>query len=158
MYKIGIGYDAHKFGEGSSICIGGTLIPFHRGLIAHSDGDVLTHALMDAILGALGEGDIGRLFPDTDDRYRGVYSLKLLEKVYSLMDSKGYEISNVDMIFIGQRPKIMKYSQSIIENYCRILNTKETSINLKGTTTEGMGFTGREEGLASKVVVLIRRK
>ncbi len=158
MYRIGIGFDAHKFGEGSSICIGGALIPFNKGLIAHSDGDVLTHALMDAILGALGEGDIGRLFPDSDEKYRGISSLELLREVGNILDAKGFEIVNIDMVFIGEKPKIMKYGEEIVNNYRDILNIGEDRINLKGTTTEGMGFTGREEGLASKVVVLIRRK
>ncbi len=158
MFKIGIGFDAHKFCDGNFVILGGVKIPFSKGILAHSDGDVLTHALMDAIIGAMALGDIGKFFPDSDQKYKGASSLDLLREVFNIMSEKGFELVNIDTVFIGERPKIRDYIEDIKKNYSEVLALDIEDINIKGTTTEGMGFTGREEGIAAKAVCMIRRK
>jgi 2-C-methyl-D-erythritol 2,4-cyclodiphosphate synthase len=153
--RIGQGYDVHAFGEGNSLTMGGVIIPFDRGLIAHSDGDVLIHALMDALLGALGLGDIGHHFPDTDPQYRGCSSRELLKQVEVLMDSQGYRLGNADMTIIAQAPKMAPHLRSIRKNLAEDLNCDEDQLNIKATTTEKLGFIGRGEGIASQAVVLL---
>ena len=153
--RIGHGYDVHAFGEGNSLTIGGVMIPFDRGLIAHSDGDVLIHALMDALLGALGLGDIGHHFPDTDPQYRDCNSRELLKQVQTVMDAQGYRLGNADMTIIAELPKMAPHLRSMRKNLAKDLNCGEDQINIKATTTEKLGFTGRSEGIASQAVVLL---
>jgi len=153
--RIGQGYDVHAFGEGTSITIGGVLIPFDRGLMAHSDGDVLIHALIDALLGALGLGDIGHHFPDTDPQYRDCSSRELLKQILILMDARGYRLSNADMTIIAEMPKMAPHLRSMCKNLAEDLNCREDQLNIKATTTEKLGFTGRGEGIASQAVVLL---
>ena len=146
--RVGHGYDVHAFGEGEALILGGVSIPFERAFIAHSDGDVLTHALIDAILGALGLGDIGRHFPDTDSQYKNSDSLQLLQVVVQMMCSKGYSLGNADLTIIAQRPKMSPYVKSMCKNLASVLGCESEKINIKATTSEGLGFTGREEGIA----------
>ena len=154
-FRIGHGYDVHRFAEGRKLILGGTEVPCDRGLLGHSDADVLLHALMDAILGALGEGDIGRHFPDTDDRYLGASSLHLLTQVKKIMDAHGASLGNADMTLILQKPKIAVYTEKMKKNIAFALACDETRINIKATTEEHLGFTGREEGAAAHAVVLL---
>ncbi|NOQ47376.1 MAG: 2-C-methyl-D-erythritol 2,4-cyclodiphosphate synthase [Desulfobulbaceae bacterium] len=154
--KIGHGFDAHRFVEGRKLIIGGVDIPFPRGLAGHSDADVLTHALIDAILGALGEGDIGRHFPDSDEKYKGSHSLKLLEQIMELAQKKNIRICNVDITVICELPKLAPYLETIKSNLARSCRTSPEAINIKATTTEQMGYTGRAEGIAAHAVVLMR--
>ena len=156
--RIGHGYDVHRFGEGRRLILGGVDIPFEKGLIGHSDADVLVHAIMDALLGAMGLGDIGRHFPDTDESYRGISSLKLLERVGELLSEGGYKVDNIDATLIIQRPKIMPYVEEMVKNIANILKIDPGRINIKATTEEHLGFTGREEGAASHAVALISAK
>ena len=153
--KIGIGYDVHKLIEGRDLVIGGVKIPFEKGLLGHSDADVLIHAIMDAIIGALGLGDIGRHFPDTDNLYKNMNSLLLLQQVCELMKNKGYQIGNVDGIIIAQRPKMAPYIELMKKNIAQVLKIPWEDVNIKATTEEGLGFTGREEGIASQAVVIL---
>ncbi|MCP4717060.1 MAG: 2-C-methyl-D-erythritol 2,4-cyclodiphosphate synthase [Deltaproteobacteria bacterium] len=155
--KIGIGYDVHRLVAGRDLVLGGVLVPYEKGLLGHSDADVLLHAVCDAILGALGCGDIGRHFPDTDERYRGISSLKLLEKVQALAGERGYGCANVDAIVVAQQPKLAAYRDAMQENIARCLKVDSAVINVKATTTEGLGFEGRGEGISSKAVVLIKK-
>ena len=154
-FRIGHGYDVHRFAEGRKLILGGTEVPCDRGLLGHSDADVLLHALMDAILGALGEGDIGRHFPDTEDRYLGASSLHLLTQVKKIMDAHGASLGNADMTLILQKPKIAVYTEKMKKNIAFALACDETRINIKATTEEHLGFTGREEGAAAHAVVLL---
>ncbi len=154
-FRIGHGYDVHRFAEGRKLILGGTEVPCDRGLLGHSDADVLLHALMDAILGALGEGDIGRHFPDTDDRYLGASSLHLLTQVKKIMDAHGASLGNADMTLILQKPKIAVYTEKMKKNIAFALACDEARINIKATTEEHLGFTGREEGAAAHAVVLL---
>ncbi|HLV10679.1 MAG TPA: 2-C-methyl-D-erythritol 2,4-cyclodiphosphate synthase [Halanaerobiales bacterium] len=156
--KIGIGFDVHPLVEGENLIIGGVHIPYKYGLKGHSDADVLTHALMDALLGAMGKGDIGQLFPDTDEVYRDINSLLLLEKVYTFLRKGNYRINNIDLIIISEEPKISPYYLLIKKNYQRVLKLKEEYINIKATTTESMGFIGRGEGVAAQAIVLIKEE
>ena len=161
--RTGIGYDVHRFAESQeqgqtsagSIRLGGMDVPYHRQLLAHSDGDVLLHAVMDALLGAAGLGDIGERFPDTDPSYKGADSLGLLREVACLIKEKGYEIANVDATLIGQEPKIAPYKKAMEEAIAEALGCEAGQINVKGTTTEKLGFTGRKEGLAAEAVCLL---
>ena len=153
--KIGIGYDVHRLKEGRDLILGGVKIPFPLGLDGHSDADVLVHAIMDAILGALAMGDIGRLFPDTDPAYLGVSSIGLLKEVAGLMDQKGYRIGNLDALLIAQKPKISPYTEEMRKNIAEALGTDTDCINVKATTEEKLGFTGREEGMAAQAVCLL---
>ncbi len=153
--RIGQGYDVHAFGGGDHIIMGGVTIPHGRGLIAHSDGDVLIHALCDALLGAAALGDIGRHFPDTDPRYRGIDSRQLLREVVSLINNKGYSLANADMTIVAQAPKMSPYIEQIRNNLAADLRCEIDQVNVKATTTEKLGFEGREEGISCQVVVLL---
>lgn len=153
--RIGQGYDAHKFKPGDFIMLGGVKIPFHKGMAAHSDGDVLIHAICDALLGAAALGDIGKHFPDTDPALKGIDSRILLRKVAELLTENGFKIVNIDATVVAQKPKISPYLFEMKKILACDLNLTIDEINIKGTTTEGMGFTGREEGIASYAVCLI---
>ncbi|WP_449036191.1 2-C-methyl-D-erythritol 2,4-cyclodiphosphate synthase [Peptostreptococcus stomatis] len=156
--RVGIGYDVHKLVEDRDLIIGGVKIDYDRGLLGHSDADVLTHALIDAIFGALGEGDLGRHFPDTDPRFKGADSLKLLAYAKELMDKRGYRLGNADCTIIAQAPKMAPHLSSMIDNFARALDTDKTNINVKATTEEGLGFTGAREGISSQAIVLLVEK
>jgi len=156
-FRVGCGFDAHRLVAGRPLVLGGVTIPSERGLEGHSDADVLVHALCDAILGAIGAGDIGRHFPDTDPAYRGISSVVLLERVVSLAREGGWSVVNADLTFIAQRPKIAPHVPAMIERLQKVLGPK-AAINIKGTTTEGMGFTGTGEGAAAMAVVLVAQK
>jgi 2-C-methyl-D-erythritol 2,4-cyclodiphosphate synthase len=153
--RIGQGYDVHAFGPGDKIVIGGVVIPHHQGLVAHSDGDVLLHALSDALLGAAALGDIGKHFPDTDPQYRNADSRALLRMVYAKLKSQGYRLLNADMTIVAQAPRMASYIPRMAENIAADLDSDLTHINVKATTTERLGFTGREEGIAAYAVVLL---
>ncbi len=154
--RIGHGYDVHAFGEGDALVLGGVSIPYRHGFIAHSDGDVLIHALIDGLLGALSLGDIGQHFPDTDPAYAGSNSRDLLAKVVAMMRSKGYVLGNGDVTIIAQSPKMAPYLDSMRLNLASDLGCSLEQINIKATTTEKLGFCGREEGIACHAVVLLR--
>lgn len=156
--RVGAGYDVHKLTPGRRLILGGVDIPFGKGLLGHSDADVLLHAIMDAMLGAASLGDIGRHFPDTDERYRGVSSLNLLEEVGSMLRGKGWGIVNIDAAVIAQRPRIAPYTGEMIRNISETLGIDKDRVNIKGTTTEELGFAGRGEGVAAQASVLIRRR
>jgi len=153
--RVGLGYDVHKLVEGRKLIIGGVDIPHEKGLLGHSDADVLIHAVMDSILGALALGDIGKHFPDTDKKYKGADSMKLLEFVYNLINEKGYSIGNIDCTIIAQSPKMAPHIQNMRENIAKTLNTSIENINVKATTEEGLGFTGAKEGIASQSICLL---
>ncbi len=153
--RIGLGYDAHKLTEGRKLILGGVEVPHEWGLLGHSDADVLAHAVMDALLGAAKLGDIGKLFPDSDERYRGISSLKLMREVGELLRRAGYEIGNVDATIIAQRPKLAPYREAMEKNMAEALDVDGNRISVKATTTEKMGFAGREEGIAAEAVALI---
>lgn len=155
--KIGIGYDVHKLVEGRKLFIGGIEIDYKFGLLGHSDADVLIHAIMDAIIGALALGDIGKLFPDTDDKYKDIDSKILLKKVYEIMTEKNYKIANIDSVVIAQKPKLKDYIEDMRACLCEILNTDIENVSVKATTTEKLGFEGREEGIAAQAVVLLEK-
>ncbi|MFO7603187.1 MAG: 2-C-methyl-D-erythritol 2,4-cyclodiphosphate synthase [Gammaproteobacteria bacterium] len=155
--RIGQGFDAHRFKEGDKLIIGGVEIPHSHGMEAHSDGDVLIHALCDAILGALGEGDIGKHFPDTDQQFKGIDSRVLLRHVVKLMQQKAYQLGNADMTIIAQAPKMAPHLTAMQARLAADLHTDPANINIKATTTEHMGFTGRGEGIAALAMVLLQR-
>jgi len=157
-FRIGHGYDAHRLVPDRPLLLGGVKIPFEKGLLGHSDADVLTHAICDAILGALGAGDIGGHFPDSDDSYRGISSLKLLGHVVSLAEEKGFAVGNIDATVIAQRPRLASYFSEMRGNLAPICRISSERINLKGTTTEQMGFAGRGEGIAAHAVVMLRNR
>ena len=153
--RVGIGYDVHKFEEGRKLILGGVDIPFEKGLLGHSDADVLVHAVMDAILGAAGMGDIGHLFPDTDPEFEGISSIELLKSVRKLMAANNYSVENIDAIIVAEQPKIAPYREEMITNIADALNIGEDRVNIKATTEEGLGFTGKGLGIASQAVALI---
>ncbi|MDO6570868.1 MULTISPECIES: 2-C-methyl-D-erythritol 2,4-cyclodiphosphate synthase [unclassified Gilvimarinus] len=153
--RIGQGFDVHKFGPGDKIAIGGVVIPHSQSLVAHSDGDVLLHALCDALLGACGLGDIGKHFPDTDPQYRGANSRELLRLVMSKVKADGWRVSNADMTIIAEAPKMAPYIANMCEAIAQDLACSISQINVKATTTEKLGFTGRGEGIAAQAVVLL---
>jgi 2-C-methyl-D-erythritol 2,4-cyclodiphosphate synthase len=155
--RIGHGYDVHAFGDGDKIIIGGVVIPHHRGLIAHSDGDVLLHALCDALLGAAALGDIGKHFPDTDMQYRNVDSRALLRMVYAKLNQLGWALANADLTIVAQAPRMANYISHMVETIAADLNVDLSQINVKATTTEQLGFIGREEGISCYAVVLIEK-
>lgn len=155
--RVGIGYDVHRMGEGEELVLGGVKIPYEKGLIGHSDADVLTHAIMDAILGALGKKDIGSYFPDNDPKYRGISSLKLLAIVKDLMDQEGYQLGNLDTVIAAQKPKLAPHIDQMIDNVAQVLQTNPTQVGVKATTTEKLGFVGREEGISAQAIVLLKR-
>ncbi|TFG88286.1 MAG: 2-C-methyl-D-erythritol 2,4-cyclodiphosphate synthase, partial [Candidatus Atribacteria bacterium] len=153
--KVGVGFDSHRLVEGRSLILGGVEIPNDRGLLGHSDADVLLHTICDAILGALGEGDIGGHFPDTDPSYKDISSMKLLMFVKELASKKGYIINNIDTTVILEKPKLKGYVLKMIQNISQVLGVEEDMINIKATTNEGMGLIGRGEGIAAFAVVSI---
>lgn len=157
MFRIGNGYDVHKLVEGRKLILAGVEIPHHLGLLGHSDADVLVHAIMDGILGALALGDIGKHFPDTDDKYKGISSIELLKEVSKLMKEKGYEMVNVDSIVAAERPKLKPYIEEMRKKLAETLETSLENISIKATTEEKLGFTGREEGIKSYAVVLLKK-
>ncbi|WP_352400886.1 2-C-methyl-D-erythritol 2,4-cyclodiphosphate synthase [Anaerotignum sp.] len=156
--RIGSGYDVHKLVEGRKLIMGGVEIPFEKGLLGHSDADVLLHAIMDALLGAAALGDIGKHFPDTGQEYKDADSLKLLSEVLYLILEKGYCIINLDATIIAQRPKVAPYIPKMRENIARVLGIELDQVNVKATTEEGLGFTGAGEGIAATAVCLINQK
>ena len=153
--RVGLGYDVHKLVEGRKLIIGGVNIEHEKGLLGHSDADVLIHAVMDSILGALALGDIGKHFPDTDKKYKGANSIKLLEFVHNLITDKGYSIGNIDCTIIAQSPKMSPHIKNMRENIAKALNTSIDNINVKATTEEGLGFTGAKEGIAAQSICLL---
>jgi 2-C-methyl-D-erythritol 4-phosphate cytidylyltransferase/2-C-methyl-D-erythritol 2,4-cyclodiphosphate synthase len=155
--RVGTGFDVHRFDPERDLILGGVKIPHDKGLAGHSDADVLVHALMDALLGAAALGDIGRHFPDTDDTYKGISSMLLLKRVGELLNENFYNIGNVDVTVIAQKPKIAPYIEEMRDNISEVLGLEKTRINIKGTTTEKLGFTGREEGIAAEAVCSIYR-
>ncbi len=155
--RIGHGFDVHRLVEGRPCIIGGVTIPFERGLLGHSDADVLLHAIADALLGAAGLGDIGRHFPDTDPQYKNADSLQLLARVNTLLAGHGWAVGNVDATVICERPKIMPHAARMVENISRVLAVESGAVNIKATTSEGLGFTGRGEGIAAQAVCLLVR-
>lgn len=158
MEKIGIGYDSHRFIKGRKLLIGGVYIPYECGLLGHSDGDVLIHSIIDAILGACGLADIGILFPDSDDKYRGIDSKELLRIVNEKVSNEGFQIVNIDSTIIAEEPKFTHYIRNIRNTIALILNISEQSVNVKAKTNEGMGFVGRKEGIATISVALVEKK
>lgn len=155
--RIGIGYDVHKLVFGRDLILGGEKIPFEKGLLGHSDADVLIHAVMDSILGALAMRDIGFHFPDTDDAYKDIDSKLLLKKVDNIIKEKGYCIVNIDSVIMAQKPKLQNYIDKMRENISDILNIDKDQISIKATTTEKLGFIGREEGIAVEAVCLLEK-
>lgn len=155
--RIGFGYDVHRLVENKKMIIGGVEIPFEKGLLGHSDADVLVHAIMDSILGALALGDIGKHFPDTDNEYKDISSIELLSRVYKLMDGKGYKIGNVDGTIVAQRPKMAGYIEDMRRAVAKTLNMHIDDINIKATTTEWLGFVGKEEGISSYSVCILKK-
>lgn len=153
--RIGHGYDVHRLGPERKLILGGVDIPHKMGLIGHSDADVLTHAIMDALLGAAALGDIGRHFPDTDEAYRGADSLKLLEAVCQKIAEKGYSIGNIDATILAQAPKLMPHIPQMIENIARVCKIEKDQLNIKATTEERLGFTGEELGIAAHSVCIL---
>ena len=153
--RIGMGYDVHKLVEGRDMIIGGVLIPYEKGLLGHSDADVLTHAIMDALLGASALGDIGKHFPDTDPAYKGISSIKLLQKVGELLEENCFFIENIDATIIAQAPKMRPHIDQMRANIAKALGIDVDQVNVKATTEEGLGFTGTGEGISSQAICLI---
>lgn len=156
--RIGVGYDAHAFAEGRPLVLGGVHVPYVRGLAGHSDADVLAHALMDALVGALREGDIGRLFPDTDPAYAGISSLELLRRVAALVGERGFRLVDADTVLVMQEPKVAPYRDEMRDRLAEALGVAPDRVGVKATTTEGLGFEGRGEGAAAHAVVLLERE
>lgn len=154
--RIGMGYDVHRLVEGRELVLGGVTIDYEKGLLGHSDADVLLHAIMDALLGAAALGDIGKHFPDTDPAYKGISSIRLLEHVKELIRSEGYEVENVDATIIAQQPKMRPHIDAMRENIARSLGVELSRISVKATTEEGLGFTGNGEGISSQAICLLR--
>ena len=155
--RVGMGYDVHRLTAGRKLILGGVEIPYGKGLLGHSDADVLVHAVMDALLGAAALGDIGKHFPDTDPEYEGISSIRLLEHVGRLLDEKGYVIENIDATIIAQRPKMRPYIDKMRENIAEALKIETDQVNVKATTEEGLGFTGSGEGISSQAVCALER-
>ena len=155
MMRIGHGYDVHRLVEERALILGGVDIPHTKGLLGHSDADVLTHAIMDALLGAAGLWDIGHAFPDTDPAYKGISSLLLLERVMEMLRSKGFSVENIDATILAQKPKLAPYIPQMRENIARIIGIDAGAVNIKATTEEGLGFTGTEQGIAAHAVALL---
>ncbi len=150
--RVGMGYDVHRLTENRDLIIGGVKIPYEKGLLGHSDADVLLHAIMDALLGAAAMGDIGKHFPDTDPKYEGASSMKLLEHVGKLLEEENYQIINIDATIIAQRPKMAPHIPQMVENVARVLKLEKNQVNIKATTEEGLGFTGTGEGISSQAI------
>lgn len=153
--RVGFGYDVHRLVEGRSLILGGVEVPYEKGLLGHSDADVLVHALMDALLGAAALGDIGQHFPDTDDAYKGISSMDLLQRVAGKISEAGYQVNNADLTIVAQRPKLAGYLPQMTEKIAAVLAVPVTAVNLKATTTEGLGFTGTGEGIAAYAICTI---
>ena len=156
--RVGMGYDVHKLTEGRDLILGGVKIPWEMGLLGHSDADVVVHAIMDAILGAAALRDIGRHFPDTDPQYKGISSILLLKKVGELLKEKGYQIVNIDATIIAQKPKLLPYIDTMIENVAQALEISADQVNIKATTEEGLGFTGTLQGISSQAICAIENR
>lgn len=150
--RVGFGYDVHRLEEGRKLILGGVEIPYELGLLGHSDADVLVHAVMDALLGAAALGDIGKHFPDTEEQYRGISSMKLLTRVGELLVENGYLIENIDATVVAQRPKLRPYIDQMEENIASVLGIRKDQVNVKATTEEGLGFTGSGQGMAAQAV------
>ena len=157
MMRVGMGYDVHKLTEGRKLILGGVEIPYEKGLLGHSDADVLLHAIMDALLGAASLGDIGKHFPDTDPAYKGISSIKLLEHVGKLLDDRMYVIENIDATIIAQRPKMRPHIEQMEKNIAEALHIETNQVNVKATTEEGLGFTGSGEGISSQAICAIEK-
>lgn len=157
LIRIGQGYDVHAFGEGNGLMLGGVKIPFDKSFVAHSDGDVLLHALTDALLGALALGDIGHWFPDTDEKWRGADSGILLQAVYQDIKARGYQLGNADITVLAQRPKLAPHIDAIRQRISELLGCSDDVISVKASTTEKLGFVGREEGVTALAVVLLEK-
>jgi len=153
--RIGTGYDVHRLISGRKLILGGVVIPFEKGLLGHSDADVLGHSICDALLGAAGLGDIGLHFPDTDPKFKDISSIKLLEKTYKMISKKGFNLKNLDCTVYAQEPKISPFRENMQQNIARAMNVNPNCINIKATTTEGLGMFGRGEGIGAMCVVLI---
>ncbi|MFH2129720.1 MAG: 2-C-methyl-D-erythritol 2,4-cyclodiphosphate synthase [bacterium] len=153
--RIGIGYDVHQLQSGRNLVLGGIRIPSDKGLLGHSDADVLVHAIIDALLGALALGDIGKLFPDTDNRYKDINSLELLEQVLDRIQKKGWQIGNLDTIIMAEQPKLQPFIPRMTESIAENLQIDQEQVSIKATTTEKLGFIGREEGIAAQAIVLL---
>lgn len=153
--RVGMGYDVHKLVEDRKLILGGVEVPYEKGLLGHSDADVLLHAIMDALLGAAALGDIGRHFPDTDPAYKGASSIELLKHVKKLIDEKLYVIENIDATVIAQRPKLASYIPQMVKNIAEALEIEEDRVNVKATTEEGLGFTGDGSGISSQAICLL---
>lgn len=157
MIRIGQGFDVHKFEEGRPLILGGILIPHNKGLTGHSDADVLLHTITDAALGAIGEGDIGRHFPDTDSAFKDADSAVLLEKIWELVNKRGYELGNIDCTIIAEQPKMAPHIEVIQQRVAELLKADTSQVNIKATTTEKLGFTGRGEGIAAMATILLQK-
>ncbi len=155
MLRIGMGYDVHRLTEDRKLIMGGVEIPYEKGLLGHSDADVLVHAIMDALLGAAAEGDIGRHFPDTDPKYKDISSIKLLEHVGALLDAKGAGVHNIDATIIAEAPKMAPHIEAMRKNIAGALKIGVSQVNIKATTEEGLGFTGEKLGISSQAIVLL---
>ncbi len=153
--RIGQGYDVHRLMEGRKLILGGVEVPYEKGLLGHSDADVLVHAIMDALLGAAALGDIGEHFPDTDERYRGISSIRLLEHVGKILEENGFIVENIDSTIIAQKPKLLKYRPLMAQNIAKALGLEVDQVSVKATTEEGLGFTGTGEGIAAQAVCLL---
>lgn len=158
MFRIGQGFDVHQFAEGRPLILGGITIPYEKGLLGHSDADVLLHTISDACLGAIGEGDIGKHFPDTDPAFKNADSAVLMQQVWEIVKEKGYKLGNVDCTIIAQKPKMAPHIETMRTRIAQLLEASEEQVNVKATTTEKLGFTGREEGIAAQAVVLLIKK
>lgn len=156
--RIGMGYDVHKLIEGRKLILGGVDIPWEKGLLGHSDADVLIHAVMDALLGAAALGDIGKHFPDTDPQYKGISSILLLEHVGNLLRENGYEIGNIDATIIAQKPKMAPHIPTMRQNMAQALKIQVSQLNIKATTEEGLGFTGKELGISSQAICILQER
>ncbi|MFS0821002.1 2-C-methyl-D-erythritol 2,4-cyclodiphosphate synthase [Bacillus sp. 1P02SD] len=157
MFRIGQGFDVHQLVEGRPLIIGGITIPYEKGLLGHSDADVLLHTVSDACLGAIGEGDIGKHFPDTDPYFKDADSAKLQQHVWNLVKEKGYKLGNIDCTIIAQKPKMAPYIEQIRARIAELLEADSSQVNVKATTTEKLGFTGRGEGIAAQVTILLQK-
>ena len=153
--RVGFGYDVHRLVEERKLILGGVEVPYEKGLLGHSDADVLVHALMDAMLGAAGMGDIGRHFPDTDNQYKGIDSMLLLERVTQLLHEAGYKVNNIDVTVVAQRPKLAGFIPQMVTNIARVVGAEETMVNVKATTTEKLGFEGEGLGISAYAVCTI---
>lgn len=156
--RIGHGYDVHRLVENRKLVLGGVTVDYAKGLLGHSDADVLTHAVIDALIGATGKGDIGKMFPDSSAEYKDIYSLTLLERVYEMLRAENYEIVNIDCTIIAQQPKLAEYIGNMEHNLSRCLCADKNAINIKATTEEGLGFTGSGEAIAAHCVCLVKQK